>query len=51
MLKVENSRNRTLGGTGLGLLIAKQIMLNHKGDITIDSTYKSGCRFELTFIK
>lgn len=42
---VDKSRSRRVGGTGLGLSIVKHIILNHGGDITIDSTYGNGTKF------
>lgn len=36
-------------GTGLGLYIARQIMLKHKGDIIAESTFGKGSTFTLTF--
>ncbi len=36
-------------GTGLGLYIAKQIMLKHRGDIIAESTFGKGSTFTLVF--
>ncbi|MCH4887976.1 HAMP domain-containing histidine kinase [Acidaminobacter sp. JC074] len=51
LVRVESSRNRQLGGTGLGLSIVKQILLQHKGDVQLDSSYTEGCRFILRLKK
>lgn len=48
MVRVESSRNRTLGGTGLGLSITKHIIQRHGGTITLDPNYLDGCRFIIT---
>lgn len=45
---VDKSRSRRVGGTGLGLSIVKHIVLNHGGDINIDSSYGNGTRFVIT---
>ncbi|MBN6185445.1 HAMP domain-containing histidine kinase [Aneurinibacillus sp. BA2021] len=47
--KASKSRNRTEGGSGLGLSIVKKIMELHDGDITIHSVYGEGttCHVEL----
>jgi len=34
LFRVENSRNRSKGGAGLGLAIAKQIIMAHEGEIS-----------------
>ncbi|MCW9036071.1 MAG: HAMP domain-containing histidine kinase [Rhodospirillales bacterium] len=39
------------GGTGLGLIIAKDIMQSHGGALELDSTGKDGSTFLLTFPK
>ncbi|WP_053399935.1 sensor histidine kinase [Priestia koreensis] len=38
----EKSRNRKTGGSGLGLSIAKQVILRHEGTIFIDSKLEEG---------
>lgn len=35
------------GGTGLGLLIARQIIESHGGHLTVDSRPKEGCTFSI----
>ncbi|WP_018146910.1 sensor histidine kinase [Henriciella marina] len=40
---------KTGEGTGLGLAIVSRIMTAHGGDVSIDSSYKSGTRFILRF--
>ncbi len=40
--RVEKARNSDKGGTGLGLAIAKEIAVEHGGDIRIESVYKKG---------
>ncbi len=36
-------------GTGLGLPIAKAIVMEHKGTIGVDTNYREGCRIIVTF--
>ena len=40
--RVDKARSRKLGGTGLGLGIAKHIILAHKGQISIESKINQG---------
>jgi len=42
--RVDKARSRQLGGTGLGLGIAKHIVLAHKGTIRIESQVNKGTR-------
>ncbi|MBQ2610909.1 HAMP domain-containing histidine kinase, partial [bacterium] len=43
--QIENSLSRKVGGTGLGLPIAKQLLEAHKGTIWCDSTLDKGSKF------
>lgn len=45
--RVDKARARELGGTGLGLPIAKYIVESHGGKIFIDSKYKEGTTVEI----
>ncbi len=45
--RVESSRSRDLGGTGLGLTIARMLAELQQGRITVDSTPGRGSRFVL----
>ncbi|MBN1572816.1 MAG: HAMP domain-containing protein [Deltaproteobacteria bacterium] len=49
--RVDKSRSRKLGGTGLGLSIVKSIVVQHKGDIKIDSTPGQGTSFTIKLNK
>lgn len=42
---VDKSRSRKVGGTGLGLSIVKHIILQHKGEINIESRKGFGTKF------
>ncbi|MBW7988484.1 MAG: cell wall metabolism sensor histidine kinase WalK [Planctomycetes bacterium] len=42
--RVDKARSRKLGGTGLGLGIAKHIVLAHNGQISIDSEINKGTK-------
>lgn len=46
--RVPNRLSKSVGGTGLGLFLAKQIMLAHGGDIEVDSKPGRGSIFTLT---
>ncbi|MGG1400941.1 HAMP domain-containing sensor histidine kinase [Bacillus salipaludis] len=45
--KADPSRNRSNGGSGLGLSIVKKIIEMHKGDIQIESSPKDGTEFKV----
>ncbi len=49
--RIEESRNRSTGGTGLGLTIAKKICIVHKAKIFIDSSVGVGTTFTVKFTK
>jgi len=49
--RVDKARSRELGGTGLGLGIAKHIVLVHKGKITIESELNKGTKVSVTLPK
>lgn len=46
--RVDPARSRTTGGTGLGLSIVRHVVLNHDGEITVDSREGEGSLFTLT---
>lgn len=43
-VRLEESRNPSTGGVGLGLTIARDILLSHGGDITLDTSPQKGLR-------
>lgn len=45
--RVDISRNKTTGGTGLGLPIVKSIVEAHNGKINVKSEYGKGTEFEI----
>lgn len=47
--RADESRARNRGGYGLGLAIAKRIVENHKGKITVESSEKCGTVFTVYF--
>jgi two-component system osmolarity sensor histidine kinase EnvZ len=46
-LRLETSRNLSTGGVGLGLTIARDIMLSHGGDLTLETSPQGGLRARL----
>ena len=46
--KVDKSRDRSLGGNGLGLALVKKIVNMHAGDITVESAIGKGSIFRVT---
>ena len=42
--RLENSRNKETGGIGLGMTIARDVVLSHGGDITLKSSPLKGLR-------
>ncbi len=47
LYRAEESRNRQIGGHGLGLSIAKIIIVGHKGKIKVKSTKGEGAEFTI----
>jgi signal transduction histidine kinase len=45
--RVDNSDRRKIGGTGLGLAIVKEIVIRHKGDISVASELGKGSKFTI----
>jgi len=50
-VRLETSRNRETGGAGLGLSIARSIVLAHGGELTLANRKKGGLRVEITLPK
>lgn len=49
--QIESSLSRKVGGTGLGLPIAKELILTHKGKIWVESEENIGSKFLFTLPK
>ena len=47
--RVDKSRTRSLGGSGLGLSIIKELVFAHGGDILVKSKENVGTEFQLIF--
>ncbi len=45
--RVDPSRSRALGGTGLGMAIVKHIVERHRGRLAIESTLGKGTTFHV----
>ena len=46
--RLDRSRSRETGGTGLGLTVAQNIIRAHGGDITLSNRPETGLRVEAT---
>ena len=47
--RVDSSRSRDLGSTGLGLSIVKHILSRHKTELEIESKANEGSTFSIKF--
>jgi two-component system phosphate regulon sensor histidine kinase PhoR len=47
--RVDRSRSRDTGGTGLGMAIVKHVISRHHGELKIESTLGVGSEFSLSF--
>jgi two-component system sensor histidine kinase SenX3 len=45
--RVDPARSRATGGTGLGLALVKNIVTNHLGTVSVDSTVGTGSTFTI----
>jgi signal transduction histidine kinase len=46
--RVKNAKTRNIGGTGLGLCIAKSVVEAHQGEISVQSKEDKGSTFSIT---
>jgi signal transduction histidine kinase len=46
--RADSSRNRATGGAGLGLSIAREIVIAHGGTIDVKSTVERGSTFTIS---
>jgi len=46
--RVDKARSRQMGGNGLGLAIADEIVRMHKGEIQVESEEGKGTKFTVT---
>lgn len=46
--RADRARSRRAGGSGLGLTIARELVVAHGGEIRVDSELGAGSRFEIT---
>jgi two-component system phosphate regulon sensor histidine kinase PhoR len=49
--RVDRSRSRDTGGTGLGMAIVNHVIIRHQGELKIQSTEGVGSQFSLVFPK
>jgi two-component system phosphate regulon sensor histidine kinase PhoR len=49
--RVDRSRSRDTGGTGLGMAIVNHVIIRHQGELKIQSTVGVGSQFSLVFPK
>jgi len=47
-VRADESRNSAMGGSGLGLSVAKKIARAHEGDLILERHVEKGCTFVLT---
>ena len=45
--RVDKARSRLTGGTGLGLAIVRQAVINHSGEVEVDSQEGEGSTFTI----
>ena len=46
--RLEPSRSRTSGGSGMGLAIARHLAVKNGGELVLDRAWQEGARFVLT---